>query len=64
MTVIATILSTLISVIVGLIMKFQEAYYLALGGSIILILELFIITFYINKVETSEILKILKGGNL
>ncbi len=64
MVVITTILSTLISVIVSLIMKFEYAYYLAFGGVIILILELFVIMFYINKVETSEILKILKGGNL
>ena len=64
MTAITTILSILIAVIVGVIMKVQEAYYLAFGGIVILILELSVITFYINRIENSKILKILKGGNL
>ena len=36
----------------------------AIGGIIILILELIIITFYIRKIENSQIQKILKGGNV
>lgn len=64
MTVITTILSMIISVIVGVIMKVQEAYYLAFGGMVILILESSVIIFYINRIENSKILKILKGGNL
>ncbi|GAA0182030.1 hypothetical protein SH2C18_44760 [Clostridium sediminicola] len=64
MTVITTILSMIIAVIVARIMETKEAYYLAFGGTIILILELFVITFYIHRIENSKIQKILKGGNL
>lgn len=64
MTVITTILSILIAIIIAIIMKLNEAYYLALGGFIILILELTITTLYIHKIENSKIQKILKGGTL
>jgi len=64
MTVITTISSTLIAIIVNIIMKTQIGHYLALGGLIILILELSVITFNINRIEKSKIQKILKGGNL
>ena len=64
MTVITTISSILIAIIGARIMQIQEVYYIAFGGSIILILELFIIVFYINRIENSKIQKILKGGNL
>lgn len=63
-TLITTLLSILISIIFAIIMKIQEAYYLAFGGIIILILESFVIIFYIHRIENSKILKILKGGNL
>lgn len=64
MTVITTISSMLIAIIVNIIMKTQIGHYLALGGLIILILEVSVITFNINKIEKSNIQKILKGGNL
>lgn len=64
MTVITTISSMLISIIVNIIMKTQIGHYLALGGLIILILEVSVITFNINRIEKSNIQKILKGGNL
>ncbi|SHH98483.1 DUF1430 domain-containing protein [Clostridium grantii] len=64
MTLITTISSILIAIIGARIMQIQEVYYIAFGGSIILILELFIIVFYINRIENSKIQKILKGGNL
>ncbi|WP_461205844.1 DUF1430 domain-containing protein [Clostridium sp. DL1XJH146] len=64
MTVITTISSILISVIVVKVMEIKEVYYLAFGGSMILILELFVITFYIRRIENCKIQKILKGGNL
>ncbi|WP_346887373.1 DUF1430 domain-containing protein [Clostridium sp. UBA1056] len=64
MTVITTISSILIAIIVNIIMETQIGHYLALGGLIILILEVSIITFNINRIEKSNIQKILKGGNL
>lgn len=63
-TLITTLLSILISIILAIMMKIQEAYYLAIGGIIILILESLVIIFYIHRIENSKILKILKGGNL
>ncbi|HAK42010.1 MAG TPA: hypothetical protein DCM59_03925 [Clostridium sp.] len=64
MTVITTISSILIAIIVNIIMETQIGHYLALGGLIILILEVSVITFNINRIEKSNIQKILKGGNL
>lgn len=64
MTVITTILSILSSVVVAIIMNFEEIYYLAIGGIIILSLELSVIWFYIRKIENAKIQKILKGGNI
>lgn len=64
MTVITTISSMLIAIIVNIIVKTQIGHYLALGGLIILILEVSVITFNINRIEKSNIQKILKGGNL
>ena len=64
MTVITTMVSILIAVIINIIMKTEKGYYLALGGISILILESSVITFYIHKVENSEIQKILKGKSL
>lgn len=64
MTVVTTMMSILTAVILNIIMKTQKAYYLALGGIVILIFEILIIIFNIQKVENCEIQKILKGGNL
>lgn len=64
MTVITTIASILTAIIVNIIMKTHVGKYLALGGLIILILELSTIIFYINRIEKSNIQKILKGGSL
>lgn len=64
MTIITTISSMLIAIIVNIVMKTQVGYYLALGGLIILILEVSVIIFNINRIEKSNIQKILKGGNL
>lgn len=64
MTVITTISSMLIAIIANIIMETQIGHYLALGGLIILILEISVITSNINKIEKSNIQKILKGGNL
>jgi putative ABC transport system permease protein len=64
MTVITTISSMLIAIIANIIMETQIGHYLALGGLIILILEISVITFNINRIEKSNIQKILKGGNL
>ena len=64
MTVATTILSVVLATIVALISEAEEANYLAAGGTIIFILELFVIIFYINKVENAKIPKILKGGSL
>ncbi|WP_243122771.1 DUF1430 domain-containing protein [Haloimpatiens lingqiaonensis] len=64
MTVITTTMSILTAIILNIIMKTQKAYYLALGGVVILIFEVLIIIFNIQKVENCEIQKILKGGNL
>lgn len=64
MTVITTIASILTAIIVNIIMKTHVGKYLGLGGLIILILELSTIIFYINRIEKSNIQKILKGGSL
>lgn len=64
MTVVTTLLSIISAIVVALIINFEEIYYLTIGGSIILVLEVSIIWFYIHKIENSKIQKILKGGNI
>ncbi|MDI3311845.1 MAG: DUF1430 domain-containing protein, partial [Thermoanaerobacterium sp.] len=64
MTVVTTILSILSAVIIAMIIEFNEFYYLIIGGVVILLLELFLISFYIHKTEKAKIQKILKGGNI
>ena len=64
MTALITILSVLLGNVVAILTEMKEVYCLAFGGGIILILELSVIIFYINKIENSKIQKILKGGNL
>ncbi|WP_058953091.1 DUF1430 domain-containing protein [Clostridium tyrobutyricum] len=64
MTVITTAASILTAFVINMIMKTEKGYYLAFGGISILILELVIITFYIYKIENSQVQKILKGGSL
>ena len=64
MTVITTLVSIIVSIAVSIILENNEVYYLALGGASVLILELSTIIFYVNKVENSNIQKILKGESL
>lgn len=64
MTVITTTLSILSAVIVAIMMNLEKVYYLALGGIIIVVLELSVTWFYIQKIESAKIQKILKGGNI
>lgn len=64
MTVVTTISSIVVAVVGATIMNLQEALYLVVGGFVILILELFVIIFHIEKIENSKVQKILKGGNL
>lgn len=64
MTIITTILSILTSVIIAMIIEFNKFYFLILGGIVILLLELFLITFYIRRTENEKIQKVLKGGNI
>lgn len=63
-TAITTILSILLAIIIAIILKLDKVYYLATGGIVVSILELSVIVFYLNKIENTQIQKILKGGNL
>ena len=63
-TIITTILSILTAVIITIKMELNEGFYLAAGGAVILLLELFVIIFYTHKIENAQIQRILKGGNL
>lgn len=64
LTIFTTLTSIIIAFTTGVIMNIVEARYFVIGGSLILFLEVFIIFFYINKLESSNIQKILKGGSL
>lgn len=63
-TVISTLISILISIILGSILKIEEIKNLATGGILILIIEICVTGFNINKVEKAKLQQILKGGNL
>lgn len=63
-TITTTAISIILSIILARIIGFHQIYYLALGGSIIMVSEVLLISFYIRKIERSKIPKILKGGNV
>lgn len=63
-TFITTIISIISTLIAASVLHLDETLYLAVGGIVILVLELVVIGFYIYKIERSKIQKILKGGNL
>ncbi|EGI2114996.1 DUF1430 domain-containing protein [Listeria monocytogenes] len=63
-TFITTIISIISTLIAASILQLDKTFYLAIGGTVILVLELLVIAFYIYKIERSKIQKILKGGNL
>lgn len=64
MTLITTILSIGASVATAILLKLDQIYYLSAGGVVILVLELFVMSFYIRRIENIKIQKILKGGNI
>jgi putative ABC transport system permease protein len=64
MTVITAIFSILSTVTVAIIIRLDEVFYLAIGGIVILVLEVSVILFYVRKIENAKIQKILKGGNI
>lgn len=64
MTIFTNFLSVLVAIFISIFTDFKEIYYLAIGGIVLLILELFVILCNIHKIENSKIQKILKGGNI
>ncbi len=64
LTLLTTLLATLSSVIVAVFAKLDGAFVLAVGGVMILALELAVILYYIHQIEKARIQKILKGGNI
>src|SRR5690625_3832083 len=63
-TLSATVMSIILSLIVHYIFAISQASYLLYGGVIILIMELVFIFVNIAKIEKSKIQNILKGGTL
>jgi len=63
-TLSATVMSIMLSLIVHYIFAVSQASYLLYGGVIILIMELVFIFVNIAKIEKSKIQNILKGGTL
>lgn len=59
-----TIISIIGSVIIGGIFNISEGYYLLISGTLIAIMEIFTIVFYIKRLEKTNLQKVLKGGNL
>lgn len=64
LTLIASVVSIIFSCIIGIIFKISEAKFILIGGLLIAILEIVIIFRNINKLENTNIQKILKGGSL
>ncbi|SEN97341.1 hypothetical protein SAMN05192533_1344 [Mesobacillus persicus] len=64
LTIIITVMSTMISALVGSNFGLSEVKSVLAGGFIILLLEIFTIIYCISKVERAQVPKILKGGNL
>lgn len=59
-----TAVSIIMSVILGGVFNIGEGYYILISGILIFIIEVFTILFYIKKLESVNLNKILKGGNL
>lgn len=64
LTIIITVMSTIISALVGWIFGLTEIRSVLAVGFIILLLEFSAIFYCISKVERAQVPKILKGGNL
>lgn len=64
MSILTTFLSIGISIVISIILKTNELYCLALGGIVVLSIELTTIIYYVNKIEKYNIQRILKGENL
>lgn len=64
LTLFTSVLSVISAVVIAIILKLEGVYYLAVGGFVILFLELCVIGFYIQRIEYAKIHKILKGGNI
>jgi putative ABC transport system permease protein len=63
-TLIMSLISIVSAVIIAYILKLDEVPHLIAGGLIILVVELFLTSFYIRKMEKAKIQQILKGGNV
>ncbi|MCM3006846.1 DUF1430 domain-containing protein [Priestia koreensis] len=63
-TFITSILSTGVAIGVSSFLTLGKEIPLAIGGIILFLLEVLVIVYYSNKVEKSNIQKILKGGNV
>ncbi|MGG0239277.1 DUF1430 domain-containing protein [Bacillus rhizoplanae] len=59
-----TLLGILLSLVSTFILEMKQWPYLLWGSIIILVLELIIVIFLLNKADNNNIPKILKGGNL
>jgi hypothetical protein len=64
MTSITTIVSIGSTVVAAILLGLDKVYYLTAAGIVILLLELFVITFYIRRIENVKVQKILKGGSV